>query len=200
MKKLLFAFPIIALLAAGCSSSQQTSLQTQAPTAQNPSPTPAQNQTTNNNAAPTSSADQISKDKIYEDQSYGFHLVIPQNYTNQAGNTVADGYYVQFFDGPYNSSNYNNPPGAFAVYISAVSHNSLDEYLKDAKYNRDYPAQTATTNLKLSGQQALKITMNKPIPHSEYWFIYNGNFYRLIKQQHITDSQFETVVNSFNLK
>jgi hypothetical protein len=45
MKKLLFALPIIALLAAGCNSSQQASVKTQAPVTQNTNPTPTQTPT-----------------------------------------------------------------------------------------------------------------------------------------------------------
>lgn len=47
MKKLLFALPVILLVAAGCSSSQQTSQQN-LPTQQTQTPTPEQQQTTQN--------------------------------------------------------------------------------------------------------------------------------------------------------
>jgi len=57
MKKILFALPVILLLAAGCNSSPQTSTQTQTSVAQNQTPNPTPSPTSTVTPATTTTAD-----------------------------------------------------------------------------------------------------------------------------------------------
>lgn len=90
MKKLLFAFPIVALLAAGCNSSQQTTEQnppaqqtqteqTQQQTAQNPAPSPT--------PTPTPSQSDIAAWKTYTSVKYGYQFKYPTNWYFEVGDT-----------------------------------------------------------------------------------------------------------------
>jgi hypothetical protein len=90
MKKLLFVFPIVALLAAGCNSSQQAYNQTQNPSVANQpvSQTPTPSTTLSTQNAPASNASttsvQSSADATRQqglDLNAKIHLLSPQNGT-----------------------------------------------------------------------------------------------------------------------
>jgi len=76
MKKLLFVFPIVVLLAAGCNSSRQASLQQGI---QIPNPAPQQ-------SVSTSTPDQSGTTnwKTYDNSQYGFEIKYPDDFLSKS--------------------------------------------------------------------------------------------------------------------
>jgi hypothetical protein len=75
MKKLLFAFPIVALLAAGCNSSQIPQSTNTTPATQNST------QNTNSTSSPTSAQANTSNWQTYASQKYSFQFKYPTDWS-----------------------------------------------------------------------------------------------------------------------
>ena len=99
MKKLLLVFPIVALLAAGCNSSQQAAITSpiQTPITQNtnPAPTPSPTPTSSNS---TTQVDQTSNWKTYTNTKYFIVLKYPANFSFSESNNSGGIFDVMFND------------------------------------------------------------------------------------------------------
>lgn len=130
-KKLLFMFPIVALLAAGCSSSQQASNQPPVQTlaVQNVTPTSTPSPT------PTISEPSVQNWQVYTNTDYGFQLTFPLDWkgyrvVKRPTDVVNFGAMVYDVKLSTTDKNYGNGHEATPLVIIVNTKAQWDELLK----------------------------------------------------------------------
>lgn len=164
MKKILFALPVILLVAAGCNSSQpetqQTQpAQTQQETTQKPTPTPT---ATN----PTPTTDQGNNDKIYTNSVYGFQLSYPSDWnTREYGQK--DNYFILFTN--FSATAPTTPANEFEIQIrhlgsSADDQAELKNRQSQINSNITNISGIAVSHITVDGVPALRLLHADPSP------------------------------------
>ncbi len=165
MKKLLFAFPIVTLLAAGCNSSQQATNQipAQSSVSQNTNPTPTHSPiptptptptpaTTQNQAVPANWATYTSSD-------LGLSFKYPTDlkvYQQDANDILIQ-------------ANYQNSQHPLATIEMSIKKTNSPQLLTEVGISGVNPSGTTTTVIGTqSNYQALKVTNQY---HSRYYFL-----------------------------
>ena len=186
MKKLLFVFPIVALLAAGCNSAQQASVQTQTPTTQNtnpvPSPVPAVQQTpapTPNptpNQAQQSSNPQDWKTFTQSFTSYNFKMSFkyPNNWTVGTFANYPDELTIQ----PTDTFQAESKKNALVVWVgdNCMNTQCLTRYSLDEIVNGQGELEASTVLKKITlsdGTQGDYVKTSNGV--YEYMFVYNNS-------------------------
>ena len=202
MKKLLFAFPIIALLAAGCNSSQQVSSQTPAtqntspaPTA-NPTPTPTQ--TPVPTATPNPTATPPANSTLYTDPTFNFQVSVPSSYkyethppTAYLGGEIIFG--ITDTNNQYNRTGYPNyqfQVGVYSLHSNAFNktYTKLSDFLNDYLTNggaSPIPSNLTLNQTTFAQNPAIIVTSNvsgtppQLVGYQDIWIMHNNLIYEI---------------------
>lgn len=151
MKKLLLVLPIMALLAAGCSTSQQTSNSTSIQT--------SVSQNSNQPSSPTPTSDQQSNAKIYTNTTYGFQLSYPSDWsTREYGQ--ATNYFINFTG--------TSPANNFGIQIRDLTTVDNGKDLQDLKNELASSSNIvngfSAAHINISGVTAIRLIHLDPSP------------------------------------
>jgi uncharacterized protein YcfL len=196
MKKILFLFPIIALLAAGCSSTQQASNQTvvQTPIAQNANPAPTSNKPT------TTLTTQITTGwNTFTNEADGYTLKYPNKFSLEKNDKISPNNSNNlFYSATFGYPNKLGSPGT--IFTDNSNLNDAKKDIEASNYK-----ELGTESKIINGNSVTIMVIQNIRPEnkqdiSNVAYISHGNSFLIFSMGQVYTEDFNNILSTIQFK